>query len=70
MGSTFPYVLASGIFRMREKPYLTGGLLIIAGYLQAALRREGRYDDPEFRSQLRRWQRRRLLKLVAGGGTR
>jgi len=70
MGSTFPYVLASGIFRMRERPYLTGGLLIIAGYLQAALRREERYGDPGFRNELRRWQRRRLLKLLAGGGTR
>ena len=31
MGSSFPYVAASGLFRMREKPYVVGGLLIVAG---------------------------------------
>jgi cellulose synthase/poly-beta-1,6-N-acetylglucosamine synthase-like glycosyltransferase len=68
MGSTFPYVLASGIFRMREKPYGIGGLLIIAGYVMAALRREGRYDDRAFRLELRRWQYRRLAGLLQGRG--
>jgi glycosyltransferase involved in cell wall biosynthesis len=29
MGSSLPYVIASGVFRMREKPYVVGGLLII-----------------------------------------
>ncbi len=50
------YALASGVFRMREKPYLTGGLLIIAGYLHAALTRKPRYDNLEFRRYLQNWQ--------------
>jgi cellulose synthase/poly-beta-1,6-N-acetylglucosamine synthase-like glycosyltransferase len=70
MGSSFPYVLASGLFRMREKPYVIGGLLIAAGYLQAALRGEPRYDDPAFRAELRRWQQRRLLGVLRGRGAR
>ena len=68
MGSWFPYVLASGLFRMREKPYGIGGLLIIAGYLSAALRRERRYEDPFFRSELRSWQRSRLVRLLRRHG--
>jgi len=70
MGSSLPYVVASGLFRMREKPYGIGGLLIIAGYLRAALARDARYGDPEFRRELRRWQHGRLLGLLAGGGPR
>jgi hypothetical protein len=70
MGSTFPYIVASGLFRMREKPRGIGGLLIIAGYLSAALRREARYEDPEFRRELRRWQYHRLAGLLRGRGPR
>lgn len=70
MGSSFPYVLASGIFRMRERPYVIGGLLIAAGYVSAALRGEPRYADPGFRSDLRRWQHRRLLGVLLGKGAR
>jgi cellulose synthase/poly-beta-1,6-N-acetylglucosamine synthase-like glycosyltransferase len=66
MGSAFAYVLASGLFRMRERPYVIGGALIVAGYLQAALRREPRYGDPEFRRELRRWQYGRLLRVPRG----
>jgi glycosyltransferase involved in cell wall biosynthesis len=70
MGSWFPYVLASGVFRMREKPYGIGGLLVVLGYLQAALRREPRYRDLVFRQDLRRWQRGRLGRLLRGHGAR
>ena len=70
MGSSFAYVLASGIFRMAEKPYVLGGLLIVAGFLRAALKGEPRYDDPLFRADLQRWQRRRLLGLLLGKGAR
>lgn len=70
MGSSFPYVLASGVFRMREKPYVLGGLLIVAGYLQAALRRAPRYADSAFRTELRRWQAQRLRGLLPGRGGR
>lgn len=68
MGSWFPYVLASGVFRMREKPYGIGGLLIPLGYLLAALRRAPRYEDATFRTGLRRWQRERLARVLRGHG--
>jgi glycosyltransferase involved in cell wall biosynthesis len=68
MGSAFPYVLASGVFRMRERPRGVGGLLLIAGYLMAALRGDSRYEDPAFRRELRRWQYRRLADLLRGRG--
>ena len=70
MGSAFPYILISGIFRMREKPYVIGGLLIVAGYLEAALRRSPRYEHPGFRRALHRWQYRRLGALLRGRGAR
>ncbi len=63
LGTAFPYMLASGLFRFREKPYAIGGLLMIAGYVGAALRREPRYEDPAFRRELRRWQYGRLRRL-------
>jgi poly-beta-1,6-N-acetyl-D-glucosamine synthase len=71
------YAIASGLFRMHEKPYVIGGLIIIAAYLYAALRREPQYADPGFRRDLRRWQRRQLARrllrpwqMLAGGGAR
>ncbi len=70
MGSAFPYVLASGLFRMRERPFVIGGLLIVAGYLWAALRGEQRYGDEAFRQALRRWQYARLRSLLRGEGPR
>jgi len=66
MGSAFAYIVASGLFRMRERPYVIGGLLIIAGYCLAALRRAPRYDEPGFRTELHRWQWARLGQLVRG----
>ena len=70
MGSAFPYVFASGVFRMRERPHMIGGLFIILGYLLAALRRERRYPDRAFRRELRRWQYARLAALVRDRGPR
>ncbi|MFZ6742781.1 glycosyltransferase [Undibacterium sp. JH2W] len=60
------YALASGVFRMREKPFVIGGLLIITGYLGAAIRRAPRYDNPEFREHLHRWQLGQIKKLFSG----
>jgi glycosyltransferase involved in cell wall biosynthesis len=70
MGSAFPYIVASGALRMREKPYVIGGLLIILGYLAAALRRAPRYADLDFRRELRAWQYSRLRAVVRGRGPR
>lgn len=69
MGTHPLYILASGVFRMRERPYLVGGLLIIAGYLQAWWLAQPRYEDPRFRQYLHRWQLKRLgLAWLQGGG--
>ena len=58
------YAMASGVFRMREKPVIIGGLLIIAGYLRAALQRTPRYEYPGFRDYLHKWQLDKLKALV------
>ncbi len=58
------YAVASGCFRMREKPFLIGGLLIIAGYLGAAFRSDPRYNYPGFRQYLQKWQLGQLKKLL------
>ena len=50
------YALAASVFRMREDPRLTGGLMMIWGYLAAALTRAPRYPHPDFRQYLQRWQ--------------
>ncbi|PXX47457.1 glycosyltransferase [Undibacterium pigrum] len=60
------YALASGIFRMREKPFVIGGLLIIAGYLGAAVKRAPRYENMEFRQHLHRWQLGQIKNLFFG----
>lgn len=70
MGSSFPYVVASGLFRTREKPYVLGGLFIIAGYVKAAMEQAPRLEDEDFRRELRRWQRERLLATLRGKGAR
>ncbi len=70
MGSWFPYVVASGVLRMRERPFVIGGLLIMAGYVWAALRGDRRFDDPVFRESLHAWQKKRLRSVLRGGGIR
>lgn len=63
MGYHPMYAIASGLFRTHERPYFIGGLTMIAGYLLAAVRREPRFDDPEFIRDLQRWQLNRLWGL-------
>jgi poly-beta-1,6-N-acetyl-D-glucosamine synthase len=70
MGSAFPYILASGLFRAKEKPYVVGGVLIVLGYLLAGIQGAPRYDDRRFRKGLREWQYERLLGLLRGRGAR
>ncbi len=56
MGTAWWYLLASALFRMRHRPCVLGGLAMIYGYLRSACRGEKRYDDPAFRTFLRRYQ--------------
>ena len=57
------YAIASGIFRTHERPYVIGGLIIIASYFWAAIRREPRFEDREFIRELQRWQLAKLRDL-------
>ncbi|MEX2123300.1 MAG: glycosyltransferase family A protein [Woeseia sp.] len=54
------YAIASGLYRTHERPYVIGGLIIIASYFCAAARREPRFEDSEFIEELQRWQLERL----------
>jgi hypothetical protein len=59
------YAVASALFRMHERPYVIGGLIIIGSYFWAALRRDPRFDDEDFIRNLRRWQLKQLRRLPA-----
>jgi hypothetical protein len=61
MGTGFIYMAASAVNRMIDKPYVLGGLAILWGWLKSAMQGKPRYEDPEFRQFLRRYQRRALL---------
>ena len=61
MGTGFPYMVASAIYRMNEKPYVLGSLAILLGWIRSALQGRPRYEDALFRSYLRRYQWRALL---------
>ncbi|QDL53396.1 glycosyltransferase family 2 protein [Rhodoferax aquaticus] len=50
------YALASAAFRTREKPLVIGGILIMVGYIKAALQGVPRYDNPAFIRYLQNWQ--------------
>ena len=61
MGTSLLYLTGSVISRLNQKPYVLGQLAILWGWIGAALRSKPRYDNPEFRKFLRRYQRRALL---------
>jgi glycosyltransferase involved in cell wall biosynthesis len=61
MGTGFLFMLASAAYRIADKPVGLGSLAMLWGWLASALQRKPRYDDPEFRRFLRRYQRRALL---------
>jgi glycosyltransferase involved in cell wall biosynthesis len=60
MGSHPLYVIASGVYRMAERPFIIGGICIILGYVLAFLRQSPQYNDHAFREYLHTWQLRRL----------
>lgn len=61
MGTGPMYMLASAVFRAARRPFVVGGLGMLVGYSAAAIKRQPRYNDPEFRRFLRRYQRSCLL---------
>ena len=61
MGTGLAFMLASAGYRLAEPPVVLGSTAMLWGWLKSALQRMPRYDDPEFRRFLRRYQRRALL---------
>ena len=57
------YAIASGFFRMHERPYVVGGLIIVLSYLYAAIRGDPQFEDREFIRALRNWQLQKLRRL-------
>ncbi|MFM9995272.1 MAG: glycosyltransferase [Phycisphaerales bacterium] len=62
MGTGPAYMTASALFRVPRHPVLIGAMGNWWGYVRSALRRSPRYNDPEFRAFLRRWQWDALLR--------
>jgi len=60
MGTHPLYIIAVGVYRVLERPYILGGMLIICGYLRGWLRGDRRYDYPGFKKSLHAWQLERL----------
>lgn len=60
MGSDPLFYLATCVFRMREPPYVLGGLAMLQGYVGAWWRGERQLDDPELIAFIRAYQRRAL----------
>ena len=61
MGTDPLFMLASAVNKMRQKPYVLGGLAMLQGYLGAAGRRAPRHGDADLRRFIRAYQRRALL---------
>jgi glycosyltransferase involved in cell wall biosynthesis len=56
MGTGLLFMAASSIYRMRQKPYVTGGLAMFWGWATSAIQRKPRFQDRAFRTFLRRYQ--------------
>jgi hypothetical protein len=56
MGTSPIYMLASAVYRMSRPPRIVGGIAMLWGYLSSALAGSPRYEDPQFRRFLRRYQ--------------
>ncbi len=56
MGTTFPYMLASALFRMTRPPLVIGGIAMLWGFIKSVFSHGPRYQDPAFRKFLRQYQ--------------
>lgn len=61
MGTGPLYMLASCVYRLREKPFIIGSVLTLLEYSKSHLRRLPQYGDAELRRQIRGFQWRALL---------
>ena len=62
MGTGFAYMTASALYRMFRRPFFVGGLAMWWGYVSNLIRRAPRYEQPEFRRFLQRYQWDCLLR--------
>lgn len=62
MGTDPLFLIASAINKMRQRPFVLGGLAILQGYFGAMLRGAPRHDDPELTAFIRAYQRRALRR--------
>lgn len=68
VGGHFLWQVARGVFQMRNRPRILGGLLLILGYLHAWLSGRPSPIPQELRNFHRREQMERLRTLLAGQG--
>ncbi len=61
MGTWFPYMIASAMFRMTRPPIFLGGIAMLWGYIISWAKGLPRYNNAEFVSFLRAYQKRCLL---------
>ncbi len=66
MGTHPLYLLGIAAYRALERPWLLGGLCLMAGYAGAWIKGMPRYDDPDFRRFLHRWQLAELGHRLGG----
>ncbi|MEL6496098.1 MAG: glycosyltransferase family A protein [Cyanobacteria bacterium J06623_7] len=60
MGTHPLFILAITCYRMMERPFIIGGLMIFVGYVRAYLASIRRYENSAFRRSLHAWQMERL----------
>lgn len=70
MGSAWYYMLFVAVYRMPERPWIVGGLSILAGYFGQMLRGAPRYEHPGFRETIRRFERSVILHRKSGAISR
>jgi biofilm PGA synthesis N-glycosyltransferase PgaC len=69
MGTSPLYYLAVAAYRMPKHPVVYGSVGMLWGYLSSKLKNAPRYDDPEFRKFLRRYQHA-CLRMGKAAATR
>jgi len=70
MGTGLSYMTASAVYRMFKPPIIVGGIAMWWGFVSAMIDRKPRYDDPAFRTFLRRYQWEGLLLGKAAAARR
>jgi hypothetical protein len=61
MGTSPIFIVARALYRLPRHPVLTGTVAMLWGYVSSWMRRAPRYEDPEFRRFLRRYQHASLV---------